>query len=40
MPRRPSASNSRYFTTTDLIETLYRGPADNTVSKIVDTSRA
>ncbi|MGO9925663.1 MAG: IS21-like element helper ATPase IstB [Mycobacterium sp.] len=27
----------RYFTTADLIETLYRGLADNTVGKIIDT---
>lgn len=27
----------RYFTAADLIETLYRGLADNTVGKIIDT---
>ena len=27
----------RYFTATDLIDTLYRGLADNTVGKIIDT---
>ncbi|NMN99338.1 IS21-like element helper ATPase IstB [Antrihabitans stalactiti] len=27
----------RYFTATDLIETLYRGLADNTVGRIIDT---
>ena len=27
----------RYFTAADLIDTLYRGLADNTVGKIIDT---
>ena len=27
----------RYFTAADLVETLYRGLADNTVGKIIDT---
>lgn len=27
----------RYFTAADIIETLYRGLADNTVGKIIDT---
>ena len=27
----------RYFTAADLIEALYRGLADNTVGKIIDT---
>jgi hypothetical protein len=27
----------RYFTATDLVDTLYRGLADNTVGKIIDT---
>jgi DNA replication protein DnaC len=26
----------RYFTAADLVETLYRGPADNTVGKIIE----
>ena len=27
----------RYFTAADLVDTLYRGLADNTVGKIIDT---
>jgi DNA replication protein DnaC len=27
----------RYFTAADLIDTLYRGLADNTVGKVIDT---
>jgi len=27
----------RYFTAADLVETLYRGPADNSVGKVLDT---
>ena len=27
----------RYFTAADLVETLYRGPADNTVGKIIES---
>ena len=37
-PRRGAAGHKvRYFTAADLVDTLYRGLADNTVGKIIDT---
>ncbi|MCW2690769.1 MAG: hypothetical protein JWR37_5659, partial [Mycobacterium sp.] len=44
-PNRPGVAaihashKVRYFTAADLVETLYRGPADNTVGKIIESLR-
>ena len=36
-PRSPTGMRVRYFAAADLVEALYRGMADNTVAKIIDT---
>ncbi len=35
--RRPSRHRVRYFTAAELVETLYRGLADDSVGKVIDT---
>ena len=37
MPNSLASAVARYFTAADLVETLYRGLADNTVGKIIES---